>query len=116
MGVRPVLSAVRAAKAPVGCFPLLSALVHVANEHPAARAGVGPQAIEAGVVRLYCVVVILGGWICAGCARLLCGHWDIPPLAWRSRIALVGSGASSLSATLFYHLITIYLQYTVILW
>src|SRR5215203_4540764 len=116
MGVRSGLSAVRAAKAPVGCFPLLSALVHVADEHPAACAGVGPQAIEAGVVRLYSVVVILGGWVHVGCARLLGGHWDLPPLAWRSRIALVGSGTLSLSATLFYHLITIYLQYTVILW
>jgi hypothetical protein len=40
-----------------------------AKEHPAAYAGVG--ALEAGVVGLYGVVLILGGWV-RGCARLLC--------------------------------------------
>jgi hypothetical protein len=44
-------------------------------------------------VRLYSVVVILGGSVRVGCARLLCGHCGSLPLAWRSRFALVGSGA-----------------------
>jgi hypothetical protein len=36
-------------------------LVYVADEYPAAYTGVG--ALEAGVMRLYGVVVILGGWV-----------------------------------------------------
>jgi hypothetical protein len=59
--------------------------------------GAGVGALKAGVMRLYGVVVILGGWVRVGWARLLCGHWDIPLLAWRSRFALDGAGASSLS-------------------
>ena len=57
----PVLSAIRAAAAAVGCFPLLAVLVYVADEHPALKAGAG--ALEAGVVRLYGVVVLLGRWV-----------------------------------------------------
>jgi hypothetical protein len=45
-------------------------LDNAAKEHPAVHAGVG--ALEAGVVRLYGVVVILSGWVRVGCARL-CG-------------------------------------------
>ena len=41
---------------------------NAAKEHPAVHAGVG--ALEAGVVRLYAVVVILGRWVRVGCARL----------------------------------------------
>jgi DNA-binding SARP family transcriptional activator len=44
--------------------------------HPAIVAGVG--ALEAGVMRLYGVVVILGGWVRVGCARL-CGVHSEPP-------------------------------------
>ena len=44
MSVGPWLSAIRAAAAPIGGFPLLAVLVHVADEHPAAYAGVGSQA------------------------------------------------------------------------
>jgi hypothetical protein len=36
-------------------------LHNAANEHPATHAGVGP--LQAGVVGLYGVVVILGGWV-----------------------------------------------------
>src|SRR5215218_1649830 len=36
----------------VGDFPLLAVLVYVADEYPATYAGVGTQALEAGVVRL----------------------------------------------------------------
>jgi hypothetical protein len=72
----------------------------MADVDDAALAGV--RTLQASVVRLYGVVVVLGGWV-RGCARLLCGHWDIPPLAWRSRIALVGAGTSSLFVPLFYH-------------
>jgi hypothetical protein len=36
------------------------------------------QALKTGVVRLYGVVVILGGWVRVGCARL-CGVHEAPP-------------------------------------
>jgi hypothetical protein len=39
--------------------------------------GAGVGALEAGVMRLYGVVLILGGWV-RGCARLLCGHEVAP--------------------------------------
>src|SRR5215217_989807 len=38
----------------------------------------GVEALEAGVMRLYGVVVTFGGWVRVGCARLLCGHEAIP--------------------------------------
>jgi hypothetical protein len=50
----------------------LLGLDNAAKEDPAIHAGVG--ALEAGVVSLYSVVVIIGGWVRVGCARLLCGH------------------------------------------
>jgi hypothetical protein len=59
--IRVGLSAIRAATARVGGFPLLAILVYVADEYPAANACVG--ALEAGIVRLYGVVVILDGWV-----------------------------------------------------
>ena len=57
------LSAIRAATAGHGLYDLdlFAVLVYVADEHPAAHAGVG--ALEAGVMRLYGVVVVLGGWV-----------------------------------------------------
>ena len=63
-----------AAAAAVGSFPLLAMLVDVADEHPAIYAGVRAQALESRVVGLYGVVVILGGWMRVGCARLFGVH------------------------------------------
>ena len=40
-GSDPGLSTIRAAPTPVGGFPLLAVLVHVADEHPAVCAGAG---------------------------------------------------------------------------
>src|SRR5918994_115870 len=51
-------------------------LDNAAKEHPAVYAGVG--ALEAGVVSLYGVVLLLGGWVRVGCARL-CGVHEAPP-------------------------------------
>jgi hypothetical protein len=45
-------------------------LDNAAKEHPAVYAGA--RTLEAGVVRLYGVVVIVSRWVRAGCARL-CG-------------------------------------------
>ena len=47
----------------------------------AAHAGTGAQALEAGVVRLYSVVVILSGWVRVGCARLFAVH-SASPFLW----------------------------------
>jgi hypothetical protein len=66
--------------AAVGGFPLLAVLVYVADEHPAAYAGVG--ALQAGVVGLYGVVMILGGWVRVGCARLCSVHSSVPTFLW----------------------------------
>jgi hypothetical protein len=71
------LSAIRAAAAAVGGFPLFAVLVLVGNEDPALYAGVG--ALEADVMRLYRVVVLFGRWV-RGCARLCGGHWGPFPL------------------------------------
>jgi hypothetical protein len=60
-----------AAPAAVGGDPLDVVIVQVADVNPAVYAGVG--AFEAGVVRLYDVVVILGRWLRVGCARLIHG-------------------------------------------
>ena len=60
------LSAIRAATARVGGFPLLTVLVYVADEYPAVYAGAG--ALQASVVSFYGVVVILS---------------DFLPCAWR---------------------------------
>src|SRR5215218_4456659 len=59
-----------ATAAAVGGFPLLTIVVYVADEYPAIYAGAGT--LKAGVVCLYGVVLILGGWVRVGCARL-CG-------------------------------------------
>src|SRR5215210_524289 len=71
----PQLSAIGAAAAAVGCFPLLAVLVYVADEYPAAHADVGALALEAGVVRLY-GVVILGRWVRWVRGRLI--HGGLP--------------------------------------
>ncbi len=47
-------------------------LDNAAKEHPAVHAGVG--ALQAGVVRLYGVVVTVSGWVRIGCARLSSVH------------------------------------------
>jgi hypothetical protein len=62
------LSAIRAAAAWVGGFPLLAVFVYVADEHPAVYAGA--ETLQASVVSFYGVVVILSGWVRMGCARL----------------------------------------------
>ena len=50
--------AIRATTAWVGGYSLLAVLVHVADEHPALKAGT--RTLEAGVVRLYGVVIVAG--------------------------------------------------------
>jgi hypothetical protein len=70
------LSAIRAATAPVGGFPLLAVLVYVANEHPAFEAGT--RTLQTSVVCLYGVVLLLNGWMRVGCARL-CGVHEASP-------------------------------------
>ena len=46
----------------------------VGKEDQPVRAGVRAQALKTGVVRLYSVVVIFGGWVRVGCARLSSVH------------------------------------------
>jgi hypothetical protein len=58
----------RATTAGVGGFHLLAKLVYVANENPAIEAGTGT--LQTSVMRLYGVVLLLGGWVRVGCARL----------------------------------------------
>jgi hypothetical protein len=50
-----------AAAAAVGRFPLFAVLVLVSDEHLVIYAGVG--ALEAGVVCLYGIGMVLGGWV-----------------------------------------------------
>jgi len=52
----------------------------MADEDGAVHAGTGAQAVETGVVRLNGVVVIVGGWVRVGCARL-CGVHSVPPFS-----------------------------------
>ena len=73
------LSAIRATAAPVGDFPLFTILVYVADEYPAFEAGAGT--LQTSVVCLYGVVVILGGWVRVGCARLCGVHSSVPILS-----------------------------------
>jgi hypothetical protein len=78
------LSAICAAAARSGIddldlFPVF-ADNEMTDEDSAIVAGVG--ALKACVMRLYGVVLILGGWV-RRCARLLCGHevapsWSVP--------------------------------------
>jgi hypothetical protein len=60
-----------AAAAGEGRFPLLPVFADVADEHPAARAGVGAKALERGVVPLHGLVTIPCRCVRAGCTRLL---------------------------------------------
>jgi hypothetical protein len=74
-------------------------LVYVADEYSAFEAGAGAKTLEASIVRLY-VVLMISGWFLGGWVRWMRGrlsrvHWGPFPLAWRSRFALVGAGASS---------------------
>jgi hypothetical protein len=64
-------------------------LVYVADEYPAAYTGVG--ALEAGVMRLYGVVVILRRWGRGMCAKLI--HVNL-----LSRLAGSRAGASRCGA------------------
>jgi DNA-binding Xre family transcriptional regulator len=72
--------AVGAARARHGVYDLdlfaVDAYDPMADVDEALYAGAGT--LEAGVVRLYGVVVLLGRWVRVGCARLLCGH-EVPP-------------------------------------
>src|ERR671911_113720 len=76
-------------------------LDNAAKEHPAVHAGVG--ALEAGVVRLYAVVVIVSGWVRVGCARL-CGVHEAPPLGPGSGGFLAPAGPSLYPTLLLYHM------------
>ena len=75
---------------------------NLAYRYPAIVAGVGASFAVL-------VVVILSEWMRG---RLSSVHWGPFPLAWRSRFALVGAGASSLSVPpilpLNYRLSTVY--------
>jgi hypothetical protein len=51
-----------------------------AKDHPAAHAGA--RTLEAGVVRLYGVVVIVRGWVRMRCARLSGVHSSVPTFLW----------------------------------
>jgi hypothetical protein len=78
------LSIIRAAAASVAGFSLLAILGYVADEHPAFEAGAGT--LEAGVVSLYGVVVIVGGWGYAWGALHSVVSTVFPPFLWaRSR-------------------------------
>src|SRR5215204_1792158 len=66
----------RATAAPMGRFPLFVVLIHVADEHPAFKAGT--RTLQTSIVCLYSVILLLNGWLRAGCARLLYGH-EVPP-------------------------------------
>src|SRR5215210_2501997 len=79
----------------------------VAHEGPARPGGDAPRALAATLAAADRAGV--------GPGRLRYsrgGHWVIPPLAWRSRFALDGAGASSLSVPpilpLDYRLSTVY--------
>ena len=63
--------------------------------------GTGVGALKAGVMRLYGVVVILGGWVRAGCAILDGGHEDSPFVVRASGCATT-CGATYLSVAISY--------------
>jgi hypothetical protein len=92
MAIRAGLSAIRAAAARHAlvhddlAIKVVLGLDNAAKEHPAVHAGVG--ALEAGVVRLYGVIVILG-WVRVGCARL-CGVHSASPFLWAGPREILG--------------------------
>jgi hypothetical protein len=78
MAYRGGLSTIRATAAGngldhLGLFTVV-AVDQMTDVDDALVAGVGTQALKAGVVRLYSVVVILNGWVRVGCARLFGVH------------------------------------------
>src|SRR5829696_10196946 len=79
----PILRLVGTPAARYGFYTLdLCAVVahdQMADVDDALVAGVGTQALKTGVVRLHSVV-ILGGWVRVGCARLCSVHWGPFPL------------------------------------
>ena len=82
------LSAIHAATARHG-FDDLDLFAVVADDQMtdvdgAIHAGAGAQTLEAGIVRLYSVVVILGGWVRVGCARLFGVHSEPPSSVGRA--------------------------------
>ena len=96
-----------AAAARVGGLPLLAVLIYVAYEHPARVARARAQALEAGIVRLY-VVLMISGWFFDGLVRWVCGrlmlvHGDQPPRGPRLRGVRSPAGAClSLSDNIYY--------------
>jgi hypothetical protein len=62
----------------------------MADVHNAFVTGVGAQALETRVVRLYSVVVILGGWVRWVRGRLVLGHWSLTLLWSRPLRCLLG--------------------------
>src|SRR5215203_4885209 len=87
----------RATTAWVGGYSLLAVFVYVADEHPTTHAGVGAKALQAGVVRLYSVVVIVSGWVRLGCARLCGVHSERPSSVGRAPGCSYTCGAISFS-------------------
>jgi hypothetical protein len=63
------LSAIRAAAARHAlvlddlAIKVVLGLDNAANEHPAVHASTGAQALNAAELRLYSVVLLLGGWV-----------------------------------------------------
>jgi hypothetical protein len=106
--IRVGLSAIRAAVASVGDNSLLAIVVYVANEYPTVSAGVGAQALKAGVVRLHSVVVILSGWVRVGCARLFGVHSGVLSLWAGLRGVSPPAGPFLYPTPSLYRLCTIY--------
>jgi hypothetical protein len=105
--IRVGLSAIRATAARHAlvlddlAIKVVLGLDNAANEHPAVHAGVG--ALEAGVVRLYGVVVIIGGWVRVGCARLCAVHSEPPSSVGRAPGCSSTCGATSLYDVVIIH-------------
>ena len=93
------LSTIRAAPTRVGGFRLLAMLVYVADEYSTLETRAGT--LKASVVCLYGIVLILGGWVRVGCARLSGVHRGSSLWA-RSRAVTwrCSAGATSLSDTI----------------
>jgi hypothetical protein len=105
--IEPELRAIRAAAARHAlveddfAIKVVLGLDNAAKEHPAVYAGVG--ALEAGVVRLYSVVVLFGGWVRVGCARLSSVHSSVPTFLWAGLRGVSSTcGAIPLFVSTFY--------------